>query len=470
MANNYLLKIGRQLTKAGQALMYGATGGRGALAIRGEISGADLGGLNLKDHRVNSQSLYTIYRSHADVFSCIRELHQGVGVAGYEWEDLKDSSKVPNMKSVQVIESLINSRTGRFTFRKFKDEIIRHGGISGNAYVFIEKSVTGKILDLDIIDPRSMYVVTDKYGVVLYWIQKVKNDTQRFEPDEIAHFVFTKDPDSPVFGLSPIEPIVWDVRTDMAAMVSNYVFFENDAIPAAHYILNDDIGEKEQARAIQELERQIKGAEKRHKSIAVSGIKEIKTLAISNKDMEFHVLRRFTTEKVCSAYGVPKSILNYTDGVNYSNGKEQTEKFWEGTIEPLEKQFAEFINKTLLPLLGIDDIQLVFNPRSFDNREWNEASSREDVKQGILTINEARELRGKEPYDPKLVGEFVDKPVIWAGAGVRPLEDIGVDLADVDPSSIDGAQKSIELIDNMINRHNYGRRDPQAVQNSKSVR
>ena len=44
---------------------------------------------------------------------------------------------------------------------------------------------------------------------------------------------------------------------------------------------------------------------------------------------------------------LPKIILNYTDGVNYSNGETQLEKFITWTIRPLEKRIEKIFTKLL---------------------------------------------------------------------------------------------------------------------------
>jgi HK97 family phage portal protein len=311
---------------------------------------------------------------------------------------------------------------------------------------------------MNFLDPRTMSVLTDINGTVIKWIQKVGSVTQEYPPEDVAHFIIQRDPNSPVFGLSPMEPIFWEIRTDLAAMVSNLVFFENDAIPAAHYIMDEDLTDQEQKRAIEALKVQVKGATNRHKSVAIKGVKDIKQLSVSAKDMEFHVLRRFTTEKVCAAYGVPKSILNYTEAVNLATAEEQSKKFWNGTILPLEEALAEFINRDLFPKLGVMGIKIKFNPKTFENMQWNEASTRADQAQGILTINEVRKLRGLESFEKSSEGEFVDKPILLNGQGAVPVEDVGVEVDDFGPvDSVDAAQKEIEKIKDASERYQYGR-------------
>lgn len=453
-AGLFIAKTGARLSGK-SALAFGGSGDQ-ATSLQSEITASLVGGVPIGNIRISTDSLFTIWRNHGDVFGCVRELVQGVGVAGYYWENAADQEKDPNPLSVKTAEGVL---TFYQTIRQWKQELIRDVSVGGNVYYHLEKSMgNGSAIALQRIDPRTMSVVTDKYGTIIRWIQRVKNDTVSYKPEEILHFKTLSDPNSPVFGISPLEPILWEVRTDLAAMVANYSLFENDSVPAAMYILDDEIPDTEQDRAVKKLQEQLKGAENRHKSIAMKGLKDIKQISISNKDMEFSVLRNLTTEKVCAAYGVPKSILGYTDAVNLANGEEQTKKFWESSIEPIEEQVVEFVNKQLLPALGISDIKFAFEARKFDNREWNEASTRADLQLGIMTINEVREERGRQKFDPVEMGDLVDKPILYGALGARPLEDVGVDPSMDVPPIIDEvqAQKELMRIESIYKRTKYG--------------
>lgn len=407
---------------------------------------ARIGGIDISKTRISTDALFTSWRNHGDVYAVIRELSQNVASSGYKWVNIADETKDPDITEVKLAETYLNYGV---TFNRMKRTAIRDEKVTGNAFFYIEKSKSGKPLGLKRIDPRTLTVVTDSYGDVVKWIQRVKSESVTFAPEEIVHWKEEDDPNSPVFGMSALETIIWEVRSDLAALISNYVFFQNDAKPSAMYILEEGMSDKDISRAVKLIEDQLKGAENRHKSLIMEGIKDIKTVDISQKDMEFHVLRKFETEKICAAYGVPKSILGYVDNVNLANGKEQTQQFWDGTIIPIQENFQEFINKQVLPAFGIKKIKMEMNARKFDDRQWDEASSRADLMLGVKTINEAREERGYEPFDATEHGEFVDKPIIYQGLSAKPVEDVGVDMTDMPIiDTQDAAQKEIERMKN----------------------
>lgn len=415
-------------------------------ALQREIAaGAYIGGVPIGEMRISTDSLYTMWRNHGDVFAAVREISQSVGVAGGKWVNVNDPSKDPNPESVRRATEVF---TRYQTMRQFWRDLTHHERIAGNAYYHLEKNQgDGAIFGLKKIDPRTMAAVIDPNGNVIKWIQQVGLESVTFEPDEIVHFTTIPDPNSPVYGISPLESIMWEARTDIAAMISNYSLFMNDATPASMYVFEDAMTDKQVAAAIEKIKEQVRGVGNRHKSLGMKGLKDIKTISITNKDMEFTVLRKMTTEKVCAAYGVPKSILGYTEDVNLANGQEQTKKFWEGSVGPQEEAEAEWVNRNVLPKLGISDIRWEFETREFDDREWNESSSRADLMVGVMTVNEVRERRGLEPYDES-EHPTANVPIIFAGLSARPLEDIGIDLsADAAVANDQAASKAIQKLD-----------------------
>ncbi|RMG76222.1 MAG: phage portal protein, partial [Bacteroidetes bacterium] len=222
----------------------------------GDIIRRDLFG----NKRISINTFYTVWRSNSDVFSAVRELYEGVASEGFSF--VQDDVENTELSKI-------------FDFGNLKEQIIRDLKISGNVYFFLQKgSGTGRITRVSLIDPRTMSVITDEYGNIIRWIQTVKGQTTEFAPDEILHFYDVRDPDSPVFGLSPIEPVFWEVMTDQAAMLRNYAFFDNGAVPAAQYILEEGLSDQEARRAVELIKEQTQGPKNAHKSIVLRGIKE----------------------------------------------------------------------------------------------------------------------------------------------------------------------------------------------------
>jgi hypothetical protein len=152
--------------------------------------------------------------------------------------------------------------------------------------------------------------------------------------------------------------------------------------------------------------------------------------------MEFTALRGFTTNKVCATFWVPKVILNYTEGVNYTNADVQYKKFIENTIRPREKKLADFIDILYSEYAAQQSGQkisanfVITDEHTSDIAERTEISIKH-INNGIKTVNEVRVELGLEAY----VGiEEADKPLInrW----LTILEDAGLDTVTLDPNEI----------------------------------
>lgn len=78
---------------------------------------------------------------------------------------------------------------------------------------------------------------------------------------------------------------------DNEAMISNYAFFKNNAIPNTIVIFEDEISDEDYDKAITNLKTQFSGGVNAGKVSTNTGIKDIKTIGQTNKDMQYVALR-----------------------------------------------------------------------------------------------------------------------------------------------------------------------------------
>lgn len=390
---------------------------------------------DMRGFRLDLDNMYTVWRSSTDVFGCVRVIRQTMGLGGVFLYDPKDpmKEKACSPADAQRLMDVMGYQYGGF--RKFKNEATKHFLISANTFLEKVHNLDGEPLGLKVIDGRTIAIVSDEFGNVYRYIQTAtgqfgaKGDSVVFESDEVIHWKgLDIDPDNDAWGMSPIENSLWEARTDLAAMLSNYFFFENDAVPAVQYILNDNIDPEDAKKITEAIKKQFKGPKNRHKSAVMGGVKEIKTIRISQKDMEYIVGRKFATSKICAGFGVPPVMLGYTEGVNYTNHEGQQENFYEGTVVEYEEAFAEMVNEEIIPWLGLEGrVGFRFRAATFEAKEtlWNRAI--EARKAGLIPIDEARALVAKDPIDPLVNGD-IGKQLLF-DVNPTPATDVGVNLA-----------------------------------------
>jgi len=380
------------------------------------------------EYKISLHSLFGIYRNNSDVRNCVREIKNNVGKSGYKYIDATDPEAEVKPSTKDEIWGVFNSQESTHkTFKDLIDRTVRDLKIAGNAYWLKLKNDQGVVLGFQPIDPRTMAIVANDSGHVFLFVQKVLgHEALEFLPDDVIHFKGEDDPLNEVFGLGELEPVIWEARTDNSAMIANFKFFENNAIPSALYILDEKIPTEKLRAKFDEIKKHFGSASNYKKVGAIVGVKDIKTINMSQKDMDFLAGRTFSTKKICASFGVPVFLLGDTDKVNNNNGEELEKNFMEKTIIPLEQRIETTINSQFMfPEYGA--IGLVFNAHVFSNARELEERAMNLYKGGMKTLRQAKKMIGDEITDEDEQEENFDKYIIQNGASSVLLEDVGVD-------------------------------------------
>jgi len=381
---------------------------------------------------MNRTQLYEIYKQNADVRQSARKIAQYVGIGGIRLKtttgDYLDKSK--NEKIYEEIEFILSNPT----FLNTKIEIIKHSVVCGEIYMIPTTNIIdGKMNGLQILDPRTIQKIK-KDGQIVEFIQTKPGGgwTQSYTPfplqatDQkplLKYFQYEKHINDETVWMWLVESIIRDCLGDMEASKKNYIYFENNMTPPSMFILDPDLSEEEQEILVEQLREQYSGTKNSFKPVIGAGIKDVKMLSISPKDMEHIQQRKMTTDKVCSAIGVPKIILGYTEDVNLNNGETTKIEFIEWTVIPRQGFLQYILNEILQDFFDLKYIIELIWPESPAISKEKDMFMKE-IEAGTKTIDEYRVKFGDVPYG--LIG-FSDKPLIKKTLTL--LEDVGMDFS-----------------------------------------
>jgi len=391
--------------------------------------------------RVNVDLLYKLYNRLVDVKQSVKKIQNATAKSGYLFEDINDPEKEPNQSDVKIIEEFINNEAMPFDI--WKKTWVRDRHTAGNYYGHMEKAKSGAYLKFNPVDPRTMTVLSDKYGNIQKYIQRVMGvDSVMFDPEEIVHSKMDLSTSNPLLGVSPIEAIALEGQTEIEAQKSNFSFYENNAVPSHLLIVEQELNEDQYKTLKDELDDKFKGADNRFKSGIIPFIKDIKTITPSQKDMQYLETRWFTTKKIVVAFGVDSFILGYTEGVQRGNAEVIYKGFYENTIRPLEIELEDMLNSKILPLLGVTDTKVRIKQSNYDNKKELADITRADVQFAIMTVNEARKERGLEPSDNELADELLFNGLI--------LDDLGQEVTEIKDAVAKKMAKNNEKLYNLL--------------------
>ena len=381
--------------------------------------GLDLSLLYDNDVVFNKSTFYELYAKNSDIRECVRKIAWAVARNGIYLLDNDKQIVEDNVITEEVLD-LFKAPT----FEKFKVNLWRNYLVSWELYIKPIQNLMWETMRFDILDSRAVTKIL-RDGVIT-WYRVASNNgikTQVFDVDQIAYFKFEDDISYSINGMWVLTSIMYDVVTDLEASKTNYSFYKNSARPDMMLLLDGNLTAEEQQIAKDQFEAQFKWSANAHKVMVWWWIADIKQISLTSRDMETIAHRELSTDKICSAFGVPKALLWYIKDTNYSNGQNVKEEFLEWTVKPHERDFDAILNKCLE----------MFRPDLFEKywiksdseqlketQEWLNGQ-RADVQTWILTINEARIDRWLEPRDD----ENADK--LMTSRNQVLLEDIALD-------------------------------------------
>lgn len=364
-------------------------------------------------------TFFELYKINWDIRQAVRKIANSVARNGLYLRD-NNNQVIDDEAFEDEVAELFKDKT----FLKFKIEVFRNYLISWELYIIPSFNLYWEVKGFEVLDTQAVSKEIDgQWNIIGYKVRGKTGQIYKYWLEDLAYFKLEDSISDSNNGMGLLWSVVYDCLCELEAERTNLYFYKNSAIPSALLLLDDGLSKEEMQIAKDMFQEQFRGSENQHKTFVGGGIKDIKVLAMNNRDMEFINQRKLSTEKVSATFGVPKSILGYTDNVNYANAREQRKEFLEGTIRPYENDFENILN-TLLFMFRPDIAKSYYVKCDGEQLEETEElynSQRQDVQTWIRTINEIRIDRGLEPLDD----ENADKLLVSKGMSL--LEDITLD-------------------------------------------
>lgn len=220
-------------------------------------------------------------------------------------------------------------------------------------------------------------------------------------PEEIVTFSYFN-PLQDRTGLAPIAPLrlVADMAHDAAKY--NRETFRNGGIPDYLLFPEGSLTTQQIHDFYERWESRYQGTDKAHRPAIAEGIRDMKTLAFSQREMEFIEGLKWSVEDAARVYGVPEAMLGRLENATLANIESLERIFWRLTMIGETQRIESKINNSALPKLGFGRTHVVrFDLSAVDvlteNEEPRLQRETEYLDRGVLSINEVRRSRGLLP-------------------------------------------------------------------------
>ena len=326
---------------------------------------------------------------------------------------------------LELLNRRPNSTTDAFSFRFMLSSQVLLS--KKGAYVEVTRNRLGDVTSLFLHQPQYVFPIPDPVKYVSGYAVEYPNTPRKIVEPENMLWIRVPHPIDPYKGQTPLESAGLAIEFDYYSRVYNRNFVINDGRPGGMLVIKGDM-EEEQS---EEIARRFRGTTGSN----IGGAGRITVLsaedasfidtAVNQRDAQYTEARTQNKEEILLAFGVPESVIGNASGRTFANADVELEVFWRETMLPhltlLERAF-DILDDKPNTYFSYDLSSVAILSR--DDRERAKFHL-EELKQGAISIDEYRELTGREGVgmDDLLVPTNLS-PVVMStdGSGTQPGE------------------------------------------------
>lgn len=227
------------------------------------------------------------------------------------------------------------------------------------------------------------------------------------------------------YGVSPLEVAAYVITASLYADQYNLDYFKNSNVPAGLISLGKDITEEQRSLFQRLWDNEVQGrAGGLHRMLFAAGSDEMKFVplqTLSNRDMQMMEYLKWTVSIKCACYGVSPQDIGFTQdfrGMGSGGVAEQQAELTQARgINSILQLLEQYYNAEIVKSeFDYQDVKFAWQAKELAPDSEAANIDINDIKSGVLTINERRNKLGLKPV------EGGDIPVIATPGGMIPVE------------------------------------------------
>ena len=334
------------------------------------------------------------------VYACVRILSEavaGLPLNLYHYNDDGGKNKALDHPLYRLLHDEPNPEMSSFVFR---ETLMTHLLLWGNAYAQIIRNGKGEIIALYPLMPNKMTVSRDENGQLYYTYQKSQDELPKdnnytviLHPSDVLHI-----PGLGFDGLVGYSPIAMAKNAiGLAIATEEYgsKFFANGAAPSG--VLEHPGTIKDPTKIRESWQATFGGSGNSNKIAVLEEGMKYTPISISPEQAQFLETRKFQINEIARIFRVPPHMVGDLDKSSFSNIEQQSLEFVKYTLDPWVVRWEQSIQRTLL--------------------------TSEEKKTYFVKFNVEGLLRGD--YQSRMQGYSVGRQNGWMSANdIRELEDL----------------------------------------------
>ena len=331
------------------------------------------------------------------VYSCVRILSEavaGLPLHLYQYTDKSSKEKAVDNPLYFLLHDEPNTEMTSFVFR---ETLMTHLLLWGNAYSQIIRNGKGEVIGLYPLMPDRMTVNRDEKGQ-LYYEYMVSSDDAKTLKDgtvRLSHYDVLHIPGlgfDGLVGYSPIAMAKNAIGLAIAAEEYGSKFYANGATPSG--ILEYPGTVKDPDKVRESWNAGFGGSSNAHKIAVLEEGMKYTPISISPNEAQFLETRKFQINEIARIFRVPPHMVGDLEKSSFSNIEQQSLEFVKYTLEPWLVRWEQAMQRALIPQDDKSKYFIKFNVDGllrgdYQSRMQGYATARQN---GWMSANDIREL------------------------------------------------------------------------------
>ena len=359
------------------------------------------------------------------VYACVRILAEAIAslpLSVYQVTGL-GKEKAINHNLYHLLHDEPNSEMTSFVFR---ETLMSHLLLWGNAYAQIIRDHNGKVLSLYPLLPNKVSVNRDSRGNIYYVYTRDSDETSSlagygefylsdYEVLHIPGLGFDG-----LIGYSPIAMAKNAIGMSLATEEYGASFFANGATPGG--VLEHPGIVKDPQRVRESWNSIYQGAKNAHKVAVLEEGMKYQSIGISPEQAQFLETRKFQINEIARIFRVPPHMVGDLEKSSFSNIEQQSLEFVKYTLDPWVIRWEQAMQKALLLPGEKSQYFIKFNVDGllrgdYQSRMNGYAIARQN---GWMSANDIRELENMNLISPNEGGD-----IYMVNGNMLKLKDVG---------------------------------------------
>ena len=286
------------------------------------------------------------------VYACVRILAEAVAslpLHVYEYQDDGGKKLVYDHPLYYLLHDEPNPEMTSFVFR---ETLMSHLLIWGNAYAQIIRDGAGRVLGLYPLLPDKMEVQRDDRGNIYYVYSRNSDENPTFKEygniklkaEDVLHIPGLGF--DGLIGYSPIAMAKNAVGMTLACEEYGASFFANGANPGG--VLEHPGVLKDPSKVRESWNSVYRGVSNAHKIAVLEEGMKYQQIGIPPEEAQFLETRKFQINEIARLYRIPPHMVGDLDKSSFSNIEQQSLEFVKYTLDPWVIRWEQSLQRSLL--------------------------------------------------------------------------------------------------------------------------